>query len=1163
MANVDKLTPLSDPSNVQWVIERPGDVTDAPAPTTPRPKMAVYTELIASINYVKKKFDESKVKRGKGGKFAKKADSLGSASAPPKPSAQLELSGKVMDAYLLTQTAETTAEGNRAFQDYTDLRAQYEAKHGAWSPTVHDQLQTAYDDEVANFNATATKKIAAPARKTATPTAPGKKLTNKIVYGKHANGTIVETTDGQHRMVYNEAGNNWTVQERTPDGAWQVVDVLGKGAAYKKAQELSSEWGEPHDGTPAELTPVAAGGTSGPFAPGWDDLTDANISSFNQLQINTAFQMQNPGPDMSGALLAQNVANIAQTYNVTPEQVVALADMMNGNNDFSDALKKHLDGGNFPPPIYPSTAKKLAAGAKKTATKKAAEITPTTAPSTPPVGVATPSAPAGHTATTNPFALAQSGQPYEFNDLVAQSDSSIDVDQLRQKVMYLSNSGAPQSEIDAATLEYVNARKKYAEKYGVAWSPNHHAALTQMYVNELGKKSVPALATGDPISGAPSGVVVGATAQTLTGVAGMVVGPAVTAQGNPGVELKLPDGSSKIVSINAVKKSSDAVTKDLADAPAEGTKIDHPTLGQLTVAGSPTVGATGEVVVPVLKSDGSITKLTLKSLNAAPPPAPATSSFSVGTTVTTPSGPGTVTDMSPSGKKLEITHPDGTKSFVDAGDVAELPPSAMPSASTSSTSGALPLTTGAVVATPHGNGIIVGTSPSGALYSVKLSNGSSVLVPDTDVSEITPTAPATPAPTPAPNPGVTYDADGVPVLSLAQQHSVATQFQSAGVNWYNSSESLFDAAYAASQATGLSIDDVLKYADTNFHNSSQSGGKPIQTKVAKWAKSSKGKAHIQAQLGTAAAAPVTPSPPITASGAGSSDISGVPKAKKTQAYSQFTAGLVTVNNSPGSLAQKAADVAKNTGLTPEQVLAIVDEKKAAAAGVPNGNLFSNKVTSHLGGKPFPSATPASTTSSHTGTPSGSGGVSASTAFALTPGHTTLSPSQATQMQAQMVSMTTPWTASQRASLKYYTGPNYTSVNKCLRFGTGCTPTIKKHIANASAGMRPTTQNITTFRGTSLQAFGATSVADLESMVGSTVSEPGFTSTSVLTSSAFSGSVAMQIDVPAGTPGAYVAGISHYPENEFVLPPGTKFRIIEVKPAAGGKKAFVHVEVVPA
>lgn len=252
------MTPLTDPNNVMWVVETPAP--DAPEETVAsvkrRPKMAAYTSLLASLTAATDpNFKETTVKRDSKGRFAKKAGVKSAASPPPSPpqqSQQLQDSEEILNVYLLEQGASTSAEADQYYNQMYDLRAAYQANYGvAWTPNAHTALEEAYEAEVEAYQAAlstatpATKKAtsAAPAKKAAAPTpasTTGKKMTNKVIYGKHANGTIIQSTDGQHRMIYNATGNNWTVQERTPDGGWTTTDILGKGAAYKKANELST-----------------------------------------------------------------------------------------------------------------------------------------------------------------------------------------------------------------------------------------------------------------------------------------------------------------------------------------------------------------------------------------------------------------------------------------------------------------------------------------------------------------------------------------------------------------------------------------------------------------------------------------------------------------------------------------------------------------------------------------------------------------------------------------------------------------------------------------------------------------------------------------------------------------------------------------------------------
>src|SRR5262245_6811473 len=123
-------TSLTDARNDYFIVTPPvGDASEtaiteesSPSETVvaarPQPKMTAYASLVAAAKIsLKKKFEESKVKRDSGGKFAKKAGTKATTSTsagPPKPSPQLQLSHEVMDAYLLSQNAESSSEADQA-----------------------------------------------------------------------------------------------------------------------------------------------------------------------------------------------------------------------------------------------------------------------------------------------------------------------------------------------------------------------------------------------------------------------------------------------------------------------------------------------------------------------------------------------------------------------------------------------------------------------------------------------------------------------------------------------------------------------------------------------------------------------------------------------------------------------------------------------------------------------------------------------------------------------------------------------------------------------------------------------------------------------------------------------------------------------------------------
>lgn len=154
------------------------------------------------------------------------------------------------------------------------------------------------------------------------------------------------------------------------------------------------------------------------------------------------------------------------------------------------------------------------------------------------------------------------------------------------------------------------------------------------------------------------------------------------------------------------------------------------------------------------------------------------------------------------------------------------------------------------------------------------------------------------------------------------------------------------------------------------------------------------------------------------------------------------------------------------------------------------------------------------------------------------------------------------TGSQKTSQKKYTGSYYGTVNNVLRLKSSPTPAVLKDIQNMQAGMRPIDQDIIVHRGTGFSQFGgAHSHEDLEKLVGKTVQDKAFMSTSVGGKAAFSGQVLMEIEVPKGTGMMYVKPFSNYAsENEMLLSAGLRFRVLSVTKV--GHQTVVRVRVVP-
>ncbi|MBA4496350.1 ADP-ribosyltransferase [Paenactinomyces guangxiensis] len=146
------------------------------------------------------------------------------------------------------------------------------------------------------------------------------------------------------------------------------------------------------------------------------------------------------------------------------------------------------------------------------------------------------------------------------------------------------------------------------------------------------------------------------------------------------------------------------------------------------------------------------------------------------------------------------------------------------------------------------------------------------------------------------------------------------------------------------------------------------------------------------------------------------------------------------------------------------------------------------------------------------------------------------------------------TKAEYEAVRAYTGNNYANINNVLRgiehsyqgkngqYVDLISQALKKH---------PVPEDVMVYRGAGKVALGKYQNLPPDQLVGKVIEDKGFMSTSVNPSSAFSNDIMFNIKVPKGTPGAYVGGLSHFPdEMELLLDKGQKMIITEVKPVGG-------------
>lgn len=300
-------------------------------------------------------------------------------------------------------------------------------------------------------------------------------------------------------------------------------------------------------------------------------------------------------------------------------------------------------------------------------------------------------------------------------------------------------------------------------------------------------------------------------------------------------------------------------------------------------------------------------------------------------------------------------------------------------------------------------------------------------------------------------------------------------------------------------------------------------------------------------------------PAVPDLGSSPGDINGIPESSQLAVFSHFKSfGYQTyLSSTPSGVYSALLAVMdkfeKDNGkkITMLQALRIVDAQGAKKAGVANGNLFEKKMVDWLT-TPQGKSESATMEANHLKAKEAKEAAERlrdnqpplpedSALFKV------ISVTRAFEVQKEMT-RSRPWTSREERDLKYYTSNNYTEMNRWLR---GLSPNISERSRNAvdgaREGMRPLTENIIVHRGTGVEQFGLKRGEEdsLFGLTGTTFEDRGFLSTSVGGRAAFGGTV-LEIEVPKGTPAAFVEGITHYRgENEMLLQQGLKYKILRV------------------
>lgn len=152
---------------------------------------------------------------------------------------------------------------------------------------------------------------------------------------------------------------------------------------------------------------------------------------------------------------------------------------------------------------------------------------------------------------------------------------------------------------------------------------------------------------------------------------------------------------------------------------------------------------------------------------------------------------------------------------------------------------------------------------------------------------------------------------------------------------------------------------------------------------------------------------------------------------------------------------------------------------------------------------------------------------------------------------------------QRQAVHDYTTSDYFAINNALKGTPPKTARERKSIEKTTAlirsSMAPAPRGTKVFRGTNTASIGLPknpTLAEMRALVGKTLVNDAFTSTSVSADEIFAGNLELDIEMPEGTPSLWLNGNSRLPdEHEVLLDAGSRMQVLSVRESPAGSGNF--------